>query len=651
MNSFSEESDIKFSPPEDFRNQAHFSSHHQYKKIYNYSVEHPEKFWSNTAKELHWFNPWRMIKQGKAFNSKWFVGAKTNITYNCLDVHLNAAKRNRAALIWESEDGDTRIFTYQLLYSNVCIIANALKDLGIKKSDNIIIYMGMIPETIISMLACLRIGAIPVIVHTDLSETTLSKRINDLECKLIFTQDFILHKGSFRPLKDKVDGALEANGNLKNVIVFNRIKDEQNKLRSEKDIYWQELINSAHGECDAVSLDAQHPAFGLFTNSPKGDPVKILHRTGGYKVQAYISSKWIYDLKDEDIIWTTSNLAWVSSHTYTIFGPLLNGVTTFLYEGSHVHPNPDRFWQMISKYRINIFNTSPTLLKAFMRLGDDWITKHDLSSLRLLGTTSEPIQPETWLWYYRVIGKEKIPIVNTWMQNETGSIIISPLPGAAEMQPGMISYPFPGIDVDIVDLQGQPVNENQGGYLIINDSWPSMFSTEAEEKSETRLNCWKQVKGSYFTGDAAIRKKDGFIKILGRVDDVIISASNRVGGSEIENVLMTYKSINETAVVKRPDAVIGSAIVAYVSLKEGFEESLLLKEEIRNYVIEKIGVMARPDELYFIIRLPRLENGKINRRLLRKMSLEGTTELKYKEEEDYNILEKLREDYQKIYLR
>jgi acetyl-CoA synthetase len=511
--------------------------------------------------------------------------------------------------------------------------------------------MGMIPETVIAMLGCTRIGAIPSIVNVDLSHYSLKKRIETLNCKTIFTQDFVPRKGSYTSVKNKVDNAIEGNSNVQNVIVFNRTNSENCALQPERDILWQEFTTSASGDCKAVSLDSQHPVFSLFTNDPKGDPVKILHQTGGYMVQAYLSSKWIYDLKDEDIIWTTSNISWASAHTYTLFGPLLNGITTFMYEGSPVHPQPNRFWEIISKYRINIFNTSPTLLKAFKKFGNEWIFKHDLSSLRLLGTIGEPVNPETWLWFYRIIGKEKIPVVNTWMQTETGSIIISPIPGAAEMLPGLISCPFPGTKIDIVDLKGIPVNEGDGGYLIIIDSWPSMFSTEAKEKPETKLNCWDQIKGSYFTGDAAIRKKNGFIKILGRVDDIIISAGNRVGGSEIENVLIANNFIKEAAVVKRPDAVIGSAIVAYVCLTEEVGESILLKEEIRNYVVEKIGAMAKPDELYFINKLPRLENGKINRRLLRKMSLEGTPELNYKDEEDFNILEKLREDYQKIYLK
>jgi acetyl-CoA synthetase len=647
----SEDEEIKFAPLEEFKKQAFFTSHYQYKKIYRFSVEDPEKFWSNTANELKWFKPWNKVRQGQAFNTNWFVGAKTNITYNCLDVHLDAKRRNKAALIWESEDGETKIYTYQLLFTYVCNFANVLKKLGVKKGDNVVIYMGMVPEAVIAMLACMRIGAVHSLVYYELSSISLAKRIESLESKIIITQDYVLKKGSFLPLKEKVDRAIIDNVNIRDVIVFNRLKESKVKLHPERDKLWQDVLAMASVECDAAPLDSQHPAFSLFTNGPKGDPITILHRTGGYMVQAYLSSKWIYDLKDDDIIWTTSRLAWISSHTYSIYGPLLNGVTTFIYEGNPVHPEPNRYWQLISKYRINIFNTSPTLLRAFMKLGDEWISGHDLSSIRLLGIISEPVKPGTWSWYYKSIGKERVPIVYSWMQTETGSIILAPMPGAAEMKPGLTCYPFPGVEIDIVDINGNSVKEGQGGYLIIKDSWPSMFITQKEEKPETKLNCWDQFKGNYFTGDAAIKEKNGFIRILGRVDDVIKAASIRVGGGEIENVLLSHDSVNEAAVVKRPDEVIGNAIIAYVSTTENIEENLLLKEELRNYVVENIGSLAKPDELNFISKLPRLEEGKINRRLLRKMSLEGIGKLKGREEEVFNIFEKLREDYQKIYLR
>ena len=600
---------------------------------------------------MYWFKPWSKIKQGKAFNSKWFVGAKTNISYNCLDVHLDANRRNKAALIWESEDGDTRIFTYQLLYTNVCNFANALKKSGIKKGDNVLIYMGIIPESVIAILACARIGAIHSVIYSGLSTAALSKRISDLNAKLIVTQDFILKNGNYIPIKENIDKALAENSSVNKIVVFNRYKQENLKLNSERDILWQNFISLSAGDCEAVQLFSQHPVFSLFTSGPKGEPVKIMHRTGGYMVQSYLSAKWIYDLKEDDIVWNTPDIAWISAHTYSIYGPLLNGATTFIYEGSPVHPQPDRLWQLISKYRINIFNTYPSLLKAFSKLGEDWVNKHNLNSLRLLGTISESIKSDTWQWFNKTIGNENIPVINSWIQAETGSILLSPMPGAAEMRPGLTCYPFPGVEIDIVDISGNPVNVGEGGYLIVKDSWPSMFTTDSDEITETKLNCWEQFKGNYFTGDSAIKEKDEFISILGRVDDVIKTAGHRVGGGEIEKILLMHEDVNEAAVVKRPDEIIGNAIIVFVALVDGVDETLLLEEELKNFIAVKIGELAKPTELSFLPKLPRLEDGKINRRLLRKIALNGSPVLTGKDEENFNILERLREEYQKIYLR
>ncbi len=642
--------ELKFSPPTEFKNQAYFSSHHQYKKIYRFSVEDPEKFWSNTAKELHWFKQWNDIKQGKAFNSKWYVSGKTNLAYNCLDVHLDAAHRNKAALIWESEDGETKIFTYQLLFTQVAAFANVLKKYGVKKGDNVVIFMGMVPEAVIAMLACARIGAVHSVIYSGLSAKSLRNRIEKLNSRVIITQDYILKKGNFIPLKETVNKATEGIEFAEHIIVFQRNKEAELHIDKDKEHLWNEEITSVTAECNAAELFAQHPVFSMFTNGPKGDLVKILHRTGGYMVQAYLSSKWIFDLKDEDIIWTTSDIGWISGHTYAIYGPLLNGVTTFMYEGSAIHPQPDRYWQLIEKYRINIFHTKPTTLRGLLKQGDDWVEKHDLSSLRLLGTKGEPIKPETWLWFYKVVGKQKCPVVNTWLQTETGSALISPLPGASEMRPGHICCPFPGVEVDVVDIKGTPVNEGEGGYLIVKDSWPSMFFTDKEEKAETKLNCWNQFKGNYFTGDAAVKEKTGYAKILGRVDDVIKTAGNRVGGSEIERVLSEHESVKEAVVVKRPDEVIGNAIIAFVTLNDSSDGTLLLKEELRNYVGENIGSIAKPQEVIFLYNMPRLESGKVDRHTLRKKALEGTYEPIGEEAEYFKILEKLREEYQSIYL-
>jgi len=640
--------EVIFKASEEFKEDAHFSSFSQYKNVYDYSVADKERFWSGEARELHWFNLWKEVKQGKAFNSKWFVGGKTNLSYNCLDRHLPTEKRNKAAIIWKSESGENKILTYQLLFTQVCKFANVLKKIGVQKGDYVIIYMGVIPEAVIAMLACSRIGAIHSVIYSDFSSQALAERINNLSCKYVITQDYVLKKGNQVNLKSKVDNALQNSTSVEKVIVYKRSGAEA-KAVSEKEIIWQNEIDKVPDDCEAVPLPSQHPLFSMFTNGPKGDLVNILHLTGGYMVQSYLTAKWIFDLKGNDIIWSVSDISWISGHTYSIYGPLLNGVTTFLYEGVPIYPEPDRYWQLISKYRINILYINPTTIRALLKLGNEWIFKHDISSLRLLGIKGETIKKDTWLWLYENVGKRKCPIVNTWLQTETGSIIISPFPGASEFKPGYTGCPFPGIEIDIVDLEGSSVKEGEGGYLIIKDSWPSMLTTAKEEKEETNLNCWKQFKGSYFTGDAAIRLKCNFIKILGRVDDVIKSAGNRVGGSEIEKVLAAHPSVKEAAVVKRSDEIIENAIVAFVTLNNA-EGTPLLKEELRNFISEKIGSMAKPDEMIFTTELPKLEDGKIDRGILREKAKEGLKELSGEEAEHQSILEKLRGDYQKLYL-
>jgi acetyl-CoA synthetase len=637
-----------FTATAEFREEAHFSSFNQYKNVYDFSVADKERFWSGEARELYWFNLWKEVKQGKAFNSKWFVGGKTNISYNCLDRHLLTEKRNKAAIIWESETGESKIITYQLLFTQVCKFANVLKKIGVQKGDYVIIYMAVIPEAVIAMLACSRIGAIHSVVYCDLSSRALAERIKNLSCKYLITQDYVIKKGNEVNLKSKVDNALQNSTSIERVVVYKRAKSETKSVH-ENEIIWQNEIEKVSEDCEAVPLQAQHPLFSMFTNGPKGDLVNILHQTGGYMVQTYLSAKWVFDLKGNDIIWSVSDLSWISGHSYSIYGPLLNGVTTFLYEGIPIFPEPDRYWQLISKYRINIFYVNPTTIRALLKLGNEWVFKQDISSLRLIGIKGETIKKDTWLWLYENIGKNKCPVVDTWLQTETGSIIVCPLPGASEFRPGYTSCPFPGIEIDIVDIDGNSVNEGEGGYLIIKDSWPSMFITGENEKEEINLSSWKQFKGGYFTGDAAIRDKRNFIKILGRVDDVIKSAGNRVGGSEIEKVLMIHPAVKEVVVVKRSDEIIENAIVTFVVLNNA-EGTPLLKEELRNFIAEEIGSIAKPDELFFLSDLPRLDNGKIDRSFLRQKAKEGLKELSGEEAEHQNMLERLREDYQKIFI-
>ena len=635
---------FKASP--EFEDEAHFSSFNQYKNVYDFSVADKERFWSGEARELFWFELWKETKLGKVQNSKWYVGGKTNLSYNCLDKHLTTEKRNKAAIIWESESGETKILTYQLLSSQVCRFSNLLKKIGVKKGDYILIYMGVMPEAIIAMLACSRIGAVHSVVNSELSSDALAERIIYLSCKYLITQDFVLKKGNQINLRAKVENAIKKSSSVEKIILYRRSKEEL-KL-NEKEIIWQDEIEKVSDDCPAVPLQSQHPLFSMFTNSANGDLINIFHLTGGYMVQTYISAKWIFDLKGNDIMWSVSDISWITGHTYSIFGPLLNGVTTFLYEGVPIYPEPDKYWQLISKYRINILHINPTTVRALLKLGNEWVFRHDISSLRLLGIKGETIKMDTWLWLYENIGKRKCPIVTTWQQAETGTSLISPLPGAAEFKPGYTSSPFPGVEIDIVDINGNSVKDGEGGFLVIKDSWPSMFKIGGDEKEESVFYYWKLFKGNYFTGDAAIKEEDGFIKILGRVDDVIKTAGNRVGGSEIEKVLLLHPSVKEAAVVKRPDEITENAIVVFVSLND-IEGTPLLKEELRNFVAEKIGSITKPDELYFLPSVPRLENGKFDRSLLRKISQESLKELSGEEAHHHSLLEKLREDYQSTF--
>jgi acetyl-CoA synthetase len=633
-----------FKASEEFKEDAHFSSYNQYKNVYEFSIADKERFWSGEARELYWFNLWKEVKQEKAFNSKWFVDGETNLSYNCLDRHLLTEKRNKAAIIWESESGESKILTYQLLFTQVCKFANVLKKIGVQKGDYVIIYMGVIPEAVVAMLACSRIGAIHSVAYSDFSSNALTERIKKLSCKYLITQDYVLKKGNQVNLKSKVDSALQNSTSVEKVILFKRSNGETKSV-SEKEIIWQSEIEKVTENCEAVPLSSQHPLFSMFTNGQNGDMENILHLTGGYMVQSYLTAKWIFDLKGNDIIWCVSDVSKISGHSYSIYGPLLNGVTTFLYEGVPIYPEPDRYWQLISKYRINILYINPTTIRALLKLGNDWVFKHDISSLRLIGIKGETIKNDTWLWLYENVGKQKCPIVDTWLQTETGSIIISPLPGASEFKPGFSGSPFPGIEIDIIDLNGNPVNEGEGGYLIIKDSWPSMFITGKTENEETNFDCWKQSNGNYFTGDAALREKGNFIKILGRVDDVIKTAGNRVGGSEIERILLTHPVIKEVVVVKRSDEIIENAIIVFVTLNNA-EGTPLLKEELRNYISEKIGPMAKPDEMIVLSEMPKLASGEIDLNLLREKAKEGLKELTGEEAERQRIFEKLREDYQ-----
>jgi len=602
----------------------------------------PESFWARmAASELHWFKTWDTVLKWEPPHAEWFVGGKTNISYNCLDRHLATWRRNKAALIWEGEPGDTRTFTYQQLHTEVCRFSNVLKSIGVEKGDRVALYMPLIPELAIAMLACARIGATHSVVFGGFSSTALVDRINDAQCKVVVTADGGWRRGNEVKLKPAVDEALKETPSVKSCIVVRRTGTNIH-MESGRDHWWHELIQTVDTKCEAEELDSEHPLFILYTSGTTGKPKGILHTTGGYLLQAHLTTKWIFDIKDEDIYWCTADIGWVTGHSYVVYGPLSNGATALMYEGAPNWPEPDRFWDIIERHQVNILYTAPTAIRAFIKWGEQWPLKHDLSSLRLLGTVGEPINPEAWMWYHRIIGKERCPIVDTWWQTETGAIMITPLPGATPTKPGSGTKPFPGIEVDVMTRDGKPVGANEGGYLVITRPWPSMLRTIYGDDARYREQYWSQIDGIYFAGDGARKDQDGYFWIMGRIDDVINVAGHRLGTAEIESALVSHEAVAEAAIVARPDDLKGSAIVAFVTLEGGREATDELKEELRKHVAREIGALAKPDEIRFADALPKTRSGKIMRRLLREIATSGSVAGDVTTLEDFSVLEKLR---------
>jgi len=633
-----------FQPNKDFTKSATIKSMAQYKKMYKESILNPEKFWGDVAGELHWFKYWTKVKQWNPPNAKWYIGGKTNLSYNCLDRHLTTWRRNKAAIIWEGETGETRILTYQVMYREVCKFANVLKQLGIGKGDRVAVYMGMVPELAIAILACARVGAVHTVVFGGFSSEALKDRINDAQAKLVITQDAALRRGNLVYLKPAVDKALEATPTVENVVVYRRIPDSNISMYPGRDHWWHEIMQSVNDTNPAVPLDSEHPLFILYTSGTTGKPKGILHTTAGYMVNTFLTCKTVFDIKDEDIYWCTADIGWVTGHSYVVYGPMLCGATSVMYEGAPNHPEPDRFWRIIDKYKINIFYTAPTAIRAFIRWGEQWVLKHNLSSLRLLGTVGEPINPEAWMWYHKIIGKGKCPIVDTWWQTETGSIMISPLPGITPTKPGSCTLPMFGVLPEVVDKKGKVVPPGSGGFLIIKDTWPSMLRTIYGDNQRFKKQYFGDYKGYYFTGDGARKDSDGYYWVMGRVDDVINVSGHRLGTAEIESALVSHQDVAEAAVVARPDEIKGSAIVAFVTLENTKSPSLLLKEELRNHVAQEIGHIAKPDEIRFSEGLPKTRSGKIMRRLLREIATSGNVVGDTTTLEDFSVLEQLRSD-------
>lgn len=630
-----------FRPAPAFSKQAHVRSLAQYRSIFNQSVKYPEKFWAKIASELHWFRKWKKVLQWNPPFAKWFVGGTLNISYNCLDRHLTGWRKNKAAIIWEGEPGDRRTLTYQQLHREVCRFANVLKSLGVEKGDRVAIYMPMIPELAISMLACARIGAAHSVIFGGFSSQALVDRITDAQAKMVITADGAYRRGSIVHLKANVDEAMKHLPFVRNVIVFKRT-GEQTDMELGRDHWWHELIDAVSDDCPAEELDSEHTLFILYTSGTTGKPKGVVHTTGGYLTGVYLTTKWVFDIKDTDTYWCTADIGWVTGHSYIVYGPLANGATTVMYEGAPNWPEPDRFWEIIDRYGVNIFYTAPTAIRSFIKWGEQWPLKHKLTSLRLLGTVGEPINPEAWMWYNKVIGKGKCPIVDTWWQTETGAIMITPLPGAIPTKPGSATFPFPGVVADVVNHQGQSVGPNQGGYLVIRKPWPSMLRTVYGDPERYKQQYWSHIHGVYFAGDGARRDKDGYFWIMGRVDDVLNVSGHRLGTAEVESALVSHPSVAEAAVVGKPDELKGSAICAFVTLASTHSPSPELKEELRAHVAKEIGAMARPDEIRFAEALPKTRSGKIMRRLLREIATTGSVGGDVTTLEDFAVLEKLR---------
>ena len=629
-----------FPPPKGFSRLAQIKSLAQYRKLYRESVQSPEKFWSRQAKaELVWFKPWTRTLKWEEPYSKWFIGGQLNVSYNCLDRHLGTARANKAALIWEGEPaapgkpGEERTLTYKQLHYEVCRFANVLKRNGIKPGDRVLIYLPMVPEAAISMLACARIGAVHSVVFGGFSAQSVADRIQDSQAKLVITADGGFRRGAVVPLKQNVDDALvlkDPHGELltksiEKVIVLRRTNNEV-QFQEGRDLWWHSEVEKVDAHCPAEKMDSEAPLFILYTSGSTGKPKGILHTTGGYLLYAKLTSKYVFDLRDEDVYWCTADVGWVTGHSYVVYGPLANGATSLMYEGAPNFPEPDRFWRIVEKYGVTILYTAPTAIRTFMKWGVEWPQKHDLSSLRLLGTVGEPINPEAWMWYNEFIGGKRCPIVDTWWQTETGGILISPLPGATPTKPGSATLPFFGIVPEVVDDYGRPVPRNSGGKLVIRKPWPGMLRGLWGDPQRYQQVYWGEVEGSYFTGDGSRQDKDGYFWIVGRIDDVLNVAGHRIGTAEVESALVSHQKVAEAAVVGRPDAMKGQALVAFVTVKTGVHADAALREELRLHVAKEIGPVAKPDDIRFAEMLPKTRSGKIMRRLLKQIA--SGTEIK-----------------------
>ncbi|MBV5261142.1 acetate--CoA ligase [Synechococcus moorigangaii CMS01] len=638
-----------FSPDPDFAAQAHIQGLDQYKALYDRAKNDPEGFWGELAEqELEWFEKWDKVLDWQPPFAQWFVNGKLNISHNCLDRHLKTWRKNKAALIWEGEPGDSRTLTYAQLHREVCQFANVMKKLGIKKGDRVGIYMPMIPEAVVALLACARIGAPHTVVFGGFSAEALRSRLEDAEAKLVITADGGFRKDKAVALKEHVDEAIAGDHapSVENVLVVQRTK-EPVQMEAGRDHWWHELQKEVSADCPAEPMDAEDMLFILYTSGTTGKPKGVVHTTGGYNLYTHMTTKWIFDLKDDDIYWCGADVGWITGHSYITYGPLSNGATVLMYEGAPRASNPGCYWEVIEKYGVTIFYTAPTAIRAFIKMGEEIPNQYDMSSLRLLGTVGEPINPEAWMWYHRVIGKENCPIVDTWWQTETGGVMITPLPGATPTKPGSATLPFPGIVAAVVDLDGNPVGANEGGYLVVKQPWPGMMRTVYGNPERFRSTYWEHIAPKdgqylYFAGDGARQDEDGYFWIMGRVDDVLNVSGHRLGTMEVESALVSHPAVAEAAVVGKPDPIKGEDVFAFVTLEGTYSPSDVLVAELKAHVVKEIGAIARPGEIRFADVMPKTRSGKIMRRLLRNLAagqeiIGDTSTL-----EDRSVLDQLR---------
>jgi acetyl-CoA synthetase len=621
----------KFPPPKEFSAKAHIKSFEEYKKLYDRSIQDPDGFWGEQAADLKWVKKWDKVLD-YSFNGniyiKWFQGGKLNATVNCLDRHLTTSRKDKVAILWEGEPGDSRKITYQQLYEEVCKFANVLKKKGVKKGDRVTIYMPMVPELPIAMLACARIGAIHSIVFGGFSADALKDRILDANSSILITTDASHRSGKVIGLKNNADTALQSCPNVKTVIVYNRTNSKV-EMKKGRDCWWHEEMAAADIKpvCEPETMDAEDPLFILYTSGSTGKPKGVLHTTAGYMLYVMTSFKWIFDYRDEDVFWCTADIGWVTGHSYIVYGPLAAGATSLMFEGVPNYPKPDRFWEIVEKHKVNIFYTAPTALRAMMRDGDQWPLGRNLSTLRLLGTVGEPINPEAWIWYYKVIGKEKCPIVDTWWQTETGGVLITPLPGAWPIKPGSATKPFPGVEAAVIREDGSAAAANEGGYLVIKKPWPGMMRTVYGQHERFKETYFVQFPGMYFTGDGARMDEDGDFWLMGRVDDVINVSGHRIGTAEVESALVSHAAVAEAAVVGMPHEIKGQGIYAFVTVKQGQPKSDELKRTLVAHVRKEIGPIATPDKIQFADVLPKTRSGKIMRRILKKIAAGEVSDL------------------------